>query len=135
MKLTDHFSLEEFLKSDSHPELMDELVLTQDQTKKLFYLCEFALEPIRAKFGPTRITSGFRTLALNDAIGGSKTSQHLLAEAADFMCSGVKTMQEVYHWADKSWPGELFFYVKAGHCHISLPILGKKSDHKIFEDK
>ena len=43
------------------------------------------LQCIREHFGkPLHITSGYRTAAHNAAVGGSKSSQHLLGRAADF---------------------------------------------------
>lgn len=40
-------------------------------------------EPLRAKFGPIKINSFYRSLAVNKAVGGSKTSQHVKGEAID----------------------------------------------------
>jgi hypothetical protein len=42
-------------------------------------------DPIIDKFGPVQVTSGFRTLALNNAIGGAKDSQHMRGEALDLV--------------------------------------------------
>ena len=48
------------------------------------------LQSIRDHFGaPVIITSGYRTAAHNAAVGGSKSSQHLLGRAADFYVEGV----------------------------------------------
>ena len=48
------------------------------------------LQCIREHFGkPVHITSGYRTAAHNAAVGGSKSSQHLLGQAADFSVEGV----------------------------------------------
>ena len=48
------------------------------------------LQCIREHFGkPIHITSGYRTAAHNAAVGGSKSSQHLLGRAADFYVEGV----------------------------------------------
>ena len=48
------------------------------------------LQCIREHFGkPVHITSGYRTTAHNAAVGGSKSSQHLLGRAADFHVEGV----------------------------------------------
>lgn len=48
------------------------------------------LQCIREHFGkPVHITSGYRTAAHNAAVGGSKSSQHLLGRAADFRVEGV----------------------------------------------
>ena len=45
---------------------------------------------IREHFGkPVHITSGYRTAAHNAAVGGSKSSQHLLGRAADLYVEGV----------------------------------------------
>ena len=41
------------------------------------------LELIRDKFGPVRVISGYRSPAVNKAVGGSKTSAHRFAMAAD----------------------------------------------------
>ncbi len=52
-------------------------------------LSEVLLQCIREHFGkPVHITSGYRTAAHNAAVGGSKSSQHLLGRAADFYVEG-----------------------------------------------
>ena len=43
------------------------------------------LDGRREAMGAIRITSGYRTDALNTAIGGSKTSEHLVGRAADIV--------------------------------------------------
>ena len=48
------------------------------------------LEKIRRHFGvPVKVTSGKRCATWNEAVGGSKTSQHLLGKAADIRVEGV----------------------------------------------
>ena len=48
------------------------------------------LQCIREHFGAkVYITSGYRTAAHNAAVGGSKSSQHLLGRAADLYVEGV----------------------------------------------
>jgi len=47
-------------------------------------LIENLLDPIREKVGkPIRVSSGYRPEALNKAVGGSPTSNHRYARAAD----------------------------------------------------
>ena len=47
-------------------------------------MIEQLLDPIRAAWGgPISINSGYRSPALNKAVGGVSTSQHLRGEAAD----------------------------------------------------
>jgi len=52
------------------------------------------LQPLRDKLDcPVTITSGLRPDWLNKAIGGSKTSQHMVGEAADFQVAGMTTLE------------------------------------------
>ena len=46
-------------------------------------LCLNVLEPLRKRFGRIIITSGYRSEALNKAVFGEPSSQHLKGEAAD----------------------------------------------------
>ncbi len=53
-------------------------------TGKLQTLIEQLLDPIRTAWGaPVTVNSGYRCPALNTAVGGVSTSQHLRGEAAD----------------------------------------------------
>lgn len=48
-------------------------------------LCEVVLQPFRNDRGNIiRITSGYRSLELNTAIGGARNSAHMTGRAADF---------------------------------------------------
>ena len=62
---------------------------------------EKIFEPLR-KFvgGPVKITSMFRSAALNEALGGSSsTSQHMKGQAMDLDdVYGYKSNAEMYHW-------------------------------------
>ena len=63
------------------------------------------LQCIREHFGkPVYITSGYRTAAHNAAVGGSKSSQHLLGRAADFYVEGVD-VATVAAYAEALLPG------------------------------
>lgn len=77
--MTEHFSIEEFEYTNHKiPNKMP-----PDVIKRAKLLCEKVLEPLRTKFGPIKITSGFRSPLLNKKVGGVMSSQHLLGEAAD----------------------------------------------------
>ncbi|WFG37905.1 hypothetical protein 20Sep420_00020 [Pseudomonas phage 20Sep420] len=53
------------------------------------------LQPLRDSIGlPIIINSAFRSEKVNEAVGGSKTSQHRLGQAADIRVKGM-TSQEV----------------------------------------
>jgi zinc D-Ala-D-Ala carboxypeptidase len=54
-------------------------------------------DKVRAAFGsPIRVTSFFRSAAVNRAIGGSRNSQHTLGEAIDMQ--GVKVKNSQIFW-------------------------------------
>jgi putative chitinase len=47
------------------------------------------MEDVRALLGhPITVLSGFRSAAVNKAVGGSKTSAHMTGHAVDFICPG-----------------------------------------------
>ncbi len=69
--LSPHFVIEEF---DSH----DGARVPHRQEHALVHLCEWWLEPLRGFFGPVTIHSGYRTPAHNQAVGGARSSVHLL---------------------------------------------------------
>lgn len=49
----------------------------------------FALECVEGLVGPVTVTSWYRCLALNTAVGGSKTSAHMKGLAVDFQPKDV----------------------------------------------
>lgn len=50
----------------------------------LVRLVDHILDPLRTAYGnPIKVTSGFRCEKLNKAVGGAKSSQHRLGQAAD----------------------------------------------------
>ena len=101
-RLSEHFMLAEFTHSQTATRLGIDNNPGPRELAKLIRLCEKVLEPVRKHYGkPIRISSGYRSPALNDAIGGSKTSQHSKGEAADFEVQGVSNI-DVVHWMHKN---------------------------------
>ena len=91
MQLSNNFRLSEFTRSDTAKRLgIENECSSVEQVLNLAYLCHMVLQPLRDKFGPIRITSGYRCPKLNHAVGGVKNSQHLRGEAADIYLPSVE---------------------------------------------
>jgi uncharacterized protein YcbK (DUF882 family) len=84
MRLSTNFELEEFTCSQTAATLGIKNEPGAEETANLKSLCEKVLQPLRDKTGSTvRISSGYRCPALNKAVGGVESSQHVRGEAAD----------------------------------------------------
>ena len=83
MQITAHFTLSEFTRSESAKRHGVSNQPTPEHLKNIKILCQRVLEPIRIKFGPINISSGYRSKVLNHYIGGSLRSQHCEGKAAD----------------------------------------------------
>ena len=86
MKLSKYFELEEFLVSEYATRNGIDNRPGPGIHIRLERLAE-SLDEVRELLGhPIIITSGYRTEALNRAVGGVKTSDHIKGLAADFIC-------------------------------------------------
>lgn len=86
-RLSAHFTLAELTASNTAarkgipniapPEIVDTLTLTADR-----------MEKVRTLLGnkPIRVLSGYRSPAVNRAVGGSRSSAHMTGHAVDFIC-------------------------------------------------
>ena len=85
MELSKNFTLNELTKSQEATRLGIDNTPNEEQINNLKILCEKLLQPIRDFYGmPLSISSGYRSVALCEAIGSSAKSQHTKGQAADF---------------------------------------------------
>lgn len=100
MRLTAHFTLAEFTRSESAKRHGVSNNPTPEHLENIKVLCEKVLEPIRAKFGPIVISSGYRSKMLNHYIGGTLKSQHLEGKAVDIDMDGMDsvTNKEIFEY-------------------------------------
>lgn len=96
--LSEHFSLREMTASGTAMQLNIDNTPDEAQTECLRNLCQQVLEPLRKRFGVIRVTSGFRSKRLNNAVGGVICSQHLLGEAADLHISNREVGRKMYDY-------------------------------------
>jgi hypothetical protein len=94
---TEHFSLAELVYSNKATELHIDNTPTPEAVVNLCNLMTEVLEPARCKLGaPIIITSGYRCPALNNVVGGVKTSQHMMGQAADLVCTKLEDKKRLF---------------------------------------
>ena len=99
MNLSKNFSLEEMCRSNTARVKGLPNVPNAEQVKNLQQLCKNVLQPLRDHLGkPVVINSGFRSQAVNMAVGGANNSQHMKGEAADIKCKDYPYAKQIYAW-------------------------------------
>ena len=94
--LSDHFTLDEFTASETAVRKGIDNTPPPVITERLRMLAAI-LEQVRSLLGNNsiRISSGYRCIALNRAIGSGDLSAHVLGYAVDFTCPNFGTPKEV----------------------------------------
>jgi hypothetical protein len=103
MQLSKNLTLAEMVRSESAKRAGINNTPTKAHLDNMIKLAKNVFQPIRDYFKvPIRISSGYRSAALNASIKGtSKNSQHSLGEAIDIDMDGTKTTNK-----------EIFDYIK-----------------------
>ena len=96
MNLSPHFTMAEFVVSDTAARRG----IDNDPPAELLHALKRTaqgLEAVRVRLGgaPIIVTSGYRSPALNAAVGGQPSSQHTRGEAADFIAPRFGSPTEV----------------------------------------
>jgi len=90
VRLSDHFTLNEFTKSQTAERKGIANSPNEIHVIAMESLCYNILERVRAAFAkPIIVNSGYRSVALCEAIGSKSTSQHCDGEAVDIEIQGV----------------------------------------------
>lgn len=88
MKLSPHFSLDEFIKSQTAARWGIDNTPNETVLSNLYKTAAFMEEVRRICAAPIIISSGYRCMELNRKIGGSMNSQHMTGQAVDFTAKG-----------------------------------------------
>ena len=112
MKISKNFTLEELTASATAKAKGISNNPGQTDIVNLCGLVHNVLQPLRKWWGKeVKIGSGYRSLALNRAVGGVSNSQHMKGEAADLCIDG--DMEKARSW---------FQYIKQ-HCEFDQLIM------------
>lgn len=92
-----HFTLNELTYSTTAQSQRIDNKPDATQVSALTALVDNLLDPLRERLGkPITVNSGFRCPALNRAVGGAKTSQHLMGEAADITAGSKEANRKLF---------------------------------------
>lgn len=131
--VTMHFTIEELCASDTAKAKGISNKPNMQQMINLVYLSAYVLEPLRVAMGePIKISSGFRSEALNKAVGGAFNSQHKKGQAADLCIDGdLKKGRRWFEYIKKHLPFDqlIWEHDKSGtywiHVSYVFPDFGK----------
>jgi len=122
MKLTEHFTLYEMSRSETAIRKGLDNTIPEELVPNAKKVAE-VLETIRFNFNSTiRVLSCYRSPQVNKAVGGSPTSAHRFAMAADFEVEGVPNI-EVCKWIAKYIPNYdqvIYEFGPSGWVHLGL---------------
>ena len=126
IRISKNFLLSEFTKSSTAIRLGIDNTPPQAVLKNLEDLVALLLQPLANEFGQVIINSGYRSPALNAAVGGAVNSQHVKGLAADIEVPGMSNYDLACHIRDNYKFDQLIleFYTPgdetSGWVHVSI---------------
>ena len=142
MRLSENFSLWELTKSQTAERKGISNVPGEEEIKNLTALCKNVLQAVRSYYRvPIKPSSGYRCLALNNAIGSSPTSQHITGQAVDFEVPWVDN-KVVARWIKNNLTYDqliLEYYKegqpKSGWVHMSYvePVVKNRKQARVYD--
>lgn len=93
-----YFTISEFVRSETADRRGIDNKLPKELLPNVQALINNVLDPLREAWGkPITVTSGYRCPALNKAVGGSATSDHMQARAADITAGNRKENKRLFY--------------------------------------
>jgi hypothetical protein len=133
MKLSPNLDLAEVTRSESAKRHGISNQPTPEHIKNFKLVADKIFQPIRDHFKvPIRISSGYRSKALNEKIGGSLTSQHCTGEAIDIDMDGTSiTNAQIFNFIKDNLPFDQLIWEfgtdkNPDWVHVSYESTGKQ---------
>jgi uncharacterized protein YcbK (DUF882 family) len=130
-----NFSYDELIASATAKRLGLDNTPNEEEKEKLRRLAIEILQPIRDAWrAPIIVNSGYRSEAVNKAVGGVKNSQHRLGEAADIKVGGKDRNKKLFNLIykliqqGKIKVGQLIDEYNYQWIHVSLPRKNKENN-------
>ena len=134
MRLSDHFTLIEFTRSQTASRHGIDNTPNEEQLENLKTLAK-GLEDVRTKLdnNPINISSGFRCEALNDRLGSKRTSRHIMGLAADFTADRYDSVERVFDVLKNSSIGfDQLILEHNAWIHIAFPKEGEEPRRQVL---
>ena len=126
MSLSAHFSLDEMVASQTAARRGIDNTPPPEVVDELRRLCGTVLQPLRDSLGrPIVVSSGYRSPALNRAIGGAAASDHMHGRAADISVPGMPVAELCRRIALLRLPYRQLIDEYSAWCHVAIPAVGQ----------
>ena len=104
MKISDHITYAEAIHSNTAKRKRIDNTPNPTQVDAMKLTAELVFEPLREWVGgPIKVNSFFRSVALNEVLGGVASSQHCKGQAIDLDdVYGRKSNAEMYRWVKEN---------------------------------
>jgi len=114
VKISDFFSVGEVTKGD-----LRRIPVSAEIEQNILKLA-FELDRVREEWGSgIVVTSWYRPIAVNRAVGGASNSQHIFGRAADIKPVNGDLLR-FQGWLDQGWFGALGYGAKKGFVHLDM---------------
>jgi len=134
MMLSEHFSLEELTASEVAARAGIDNTPSSEAMRNLLRLAE-GLEMVRAALdnNAIHVTSGYRSLRLNQMVGGSKNSMHIEGLAADIICAAFGPPLGVCRAiATSGIPADQIIHEFSRWCHVGFAPEGHAARNELL---
>lgn len=114
-KISRYFLTGEVTKND-----LRRIPVTESEIESNILRLAIELDKIREEWGSgIVVTSWYRPIAVNRAVGGASNSQHIFGRAADIKPANGDLLR-FQGWLDQGWFGALGYGAKKGFVHLDM---------------
>lgn len=131
MNVSKHFSLNELTRSATADDRNIDNTPDEEEIANLARLCDEILEPLREELGPIQVTSAYRCIALNRAIGSKDTSHHIDGRAADIKVAGMSPLDVCRAIVELNLPAQQIIR-ESTWTHVSIPREGQAPARQVL---
>ena len=121
-KISRHYQLKDLQVSSSAKKYGLDNTPTSAAAEALTGLAQNILDPLKDRVPDLRISSGYRSPAVNSKVGGVSNSQHMTGEAADVSSSSMSALELAQLIVNMGLPfDQVIWYApsRGGHVHVS----------------